>query len=239
MDAGKWALLENIFDELGIRPLVAVVPDNHDPELSVNAPDPVFWDKVRTWQAKGWNIAMHGYQHVFHAVSRQRLVLPFYERSEFAGLSLEEQSTKIRASWEIFEREGVSPTVWVAPAHCFDRLTLRALEAETPIRIVSDGIAVDQFYAEGFYWIPQQLWRLTEKPEGLWTVCIHPNTMSDAAIGEFHDSLTAQFSGRIISLADVELSCRPKSFRDHFLSICFWQRHRLNRMIEFARRCIT
>ena len=32
-DIEKWKLLEEIFDDFGIKPLVAVTPDNRDPGL--------------------------------------------------------------------------------------------------------------------------------------------------------------------------------------------------------------
>ena len=93
---------------------------------------------------------MHGYQHVMHS-TKAKLILPFYERSEFGGLPYEAQVVKIRESWALFVAEQVKPSVWIAPAHCFDRLTLKAIRNETPIRIVSDGIARDQYFEDGFF----------------------------------------------------------------------------------------
>lgn len=226
----KWRALEDLFAEFGIKPLVAVVPDNHDPELECSAfPDPNFWEMVHRWNDKGWTIAMHGYRHVMHE-TKAKLVLPFYQRSEFGGLPYEEQAEKIRRSWEIFVSRGIEPTVWVAPAHCFDLVTLEAIRNETPIRIVSDGIARDQFYAHGFYWIPQQLWGLTDKNSGLWTVCLHPNTMTDQHMAALRESLENGYAERIVALDAIALEQRKKSFIDHVESFRFWQRHRLNKV---------
>ena len=234
MDSRKWQMLEDLFDKLGIKPVVAVVPDNQDPELQYDRPNPKFWDKVRSWQAKGWTIAMHGYQHVMHHTT-SKLILPFYQRSEFAGLTYEEQATKIQRARRTFEAQGVEPTVWIAPAHCFDRLTLEAIRAETPIRIISDGIARNPYVEDGFFWIPQQLWGLTEKHDGLWTVCLHPNTMSDPQIAMLRKSLADSFLGRVVSLNDVELEKRSKSVLDHLEAFFFWQRHRQNKMLNRAK----
>lgn len=228
MDAAKWRAVEELLDARGIRPLVAVVPDNRDPVLKVDAPDPRFWELVRHWQSKGWTIAMHGYQHQFHNVDRNRLLLPFYDRSEFAGLPYEAQAGKIRASWRMFKDAGVEPTAWIAPAHCFDRLTLDALRAETPIRIVSDGLARTQFFELGFYWLPQQLWSVVPKDSGLWTICLHPNTMTAAQIDDLERSLgTSAIASRLICVHDVELKKRRRSLADRAYSVWFWQRKRL------------
>ncbi len=234
MDRHKWQLVEDMFDALAIKPLVAVVPNSHDPELRYAVPDPMFWDRVRAWQSKGWAIAMHGYQHVMHP-TKSKLVLPFYERSEFAGLPYEQQAEKIRLAWKIFATQGVVPTVWIAPAHCFDWITLEAIKAETPIRIVSDGIARYQYYEAGFYWIPQQLWSLSEKSDGLWTVCLHPNTMTEQQLITLRKNMEGRFAGMITSLSKVVLSERQKSLRDRLDDFYFWQRHRMHKAIGKVR----
>ena len=231
MDWRKWQMLEDIFDPIGIKPLVAVVPENHDPELQYTDPDPMFWSTVRLWQAKGWTIAMHGYRHVMHHSSRKQIV-PFHNRSEFVGLDYEEQAERIRLSWSVFVSQGVEPTVWVAPAHSFDWWTLKAIKAETPICIVSDGIARNQYFEGGFYWIPQQLWSLTKKNDGLWTVCLHPNTMTAEQVADLRQSIEGPFAGRIVALNDVVLERRRKSPADRITELYFWQRHRMHRAMR-------
>jgi hypothetical protein len=226
MDHQKWIRIESLLDQLGVRPIVAVVPDNQDPTLKIMQKDPMFWNRVRNWQAKGWTIAMHGYQHLFHPVDRKKLILPFYDRSEFAGLSLGEQSDRLNSSWKLFQSEGVSPTVWVAPAHCFDHNTLLALKAETPIQIISDGIALNQFYYAGFQWLPQQLWSFVDKPFGLWTICLHPNTMSNDDILKFEKLLSSKaILNRVISADNITIRNRRKGILDHGYAFWFWNRN--------------
>lgn len=225
MDYELWSRLELIFDRLNIHPVVAVVPDNHDPVLQVDAPDPEFWDRVRAWQAKGWTIAMHGYQHRYHHIDRRKLILPYYDHSEFAGLSLKEQSEKIRASWDIFRREDVTPDVWIAPAHCFDAVTLEALRNETPIRIISDGIARNCFEAFEFFWVPQQLWSLAPRTSGIWTLCLHPNGMSHEQIDNLGKQLSLKYyRERTVSMADVKRIRRRLSISDQLYARVFWGR---------------
>jgi predicted deacetylase len=229
MDRTKWQRLEEMLDRFGIKPIVAVVPDNRDAELRCDPPDFAFWQRVRDWQAKGWTIAMHGYQHRLRPVSG-RLGVPLHNRSEFGGLPAQEQAEKIRRSWQLFALEGVSPTVWIAPAHAFDAATLNAIRAETPIRVISDGIARQVYYDAGFYWIPQQLWSLKERRSGVWTVCLHPNTMDGLRFAALDEALGGRFAGRVVSLQDIALRQRRKSMMDGIDGFLFWQRQRLSRL---------
>ena len=237
MDHDRWLELEAVLDKHGIRPLVAVVPNNRDPVLQIDPSDAGFWERVHRWQAKGWTIAMHGYEHVFHEIDRQKLILPFYDRSEFAALNLAQQSAKIRASWQIFQAQGISPTVWIAPAHCFDSTTLLALKAETPIRIVSDGIACDQYFEDDFHWLPQQLWSFSNKSSGLWTVCLHPNSMNIRGIEEFNELLGDEaVRSRIVSVSDIKLQARKRSWRDKAYAFWFWRRGHVYKWAGAVRR---
>jgi predicted deacetylase len=223
MDRRRWSLVEGVLDRHGVKPIVAVIPANHDRSLMFEARDATFWDKVRGWARKDWSVAMHGYTHIMHP-TQSKLVLPFYQRSEFAGLELEAQADKVRAAWTLFLAQGVEPRIWVAPAHCFDLLTLQALRRETSIRVISDGIAWNTYFEHDFHWIPQQMWYLAERRSGLWTVCLHPNTMNDAAIGALDTALGGTYRGRLTSFAQVEMRKRKKSALDRLFSIYFWWR---------------
>jgi len=225
MDRGRWDLVEQVLDKHGVMPIVAVIPDNHDRSLMLAGRDVTFWDKVRGWVRKDWSVAMHGYTHVMHP-TEAKLVLPFYKRSEFAGLELEAQAGKIRAAWTLFLAQGIEPKIWVAPAHCFDLLTLLALRRETSIRVISDGIAWETYFEHDFHWIPQQMWGLAERASGLWTVCLHPNTMTDAAIHALDKALGGSFHDRLTCFNDVQLSKRNKSALGRLYSIYFWWRWR-------------
>ena len=224
MDREKWNLIEEICDEFNIKPIVAVVPDNKDPKLKYDDYDESFWDTVRNWQAKGWAIAMHGYTHVMLATDTP-LLLPYYKRSEFAGLSYEEQAEKIRSSWNIFKENEIKLKIWVAPAHCFDHITLKALKNETTIRVISDGIAWDLYYEWDFFWIPQQLWELKERSSGLWSVCMHPNLETIESLLNLRKNFN-EFHERIISFEDVDLKPQGKSFLGSLYHRYFWFRRR-------------
>jgi predicted deacetylase len=220
MRRDSWSRVEAVLDAHHVQPIVAVIPDNRDPTLGFDPPEADFWQRVRSWASKGWTVGMHGYTHLMHGTQRAPM-LPFYRRSEFAGLSLGEQADKIRASWQLFVANGIEPRVWVAPAHSFGALTLQALQRETPIRVISDGVAWDTYQEHGFHWIPQQLWSLAERPSGLWTVCLHPNTMDDASVTAL-DRALAKFRSRITCVREVVLHSRAKSTLGRVYHAYFW-----------------
>jgi hypothetical protein len=131
-----WAEIESVLVEHRLQPILAVVPDNCDPELQVDAPADDFWERVRAWQDRGWTIAMHGYQHRY--VSWTAGLASAWKRSEFAGLSAEVQREKLRRGMEIFERERITSRVWIGPSNTFDATTVTLLP-EVGINIISAG----------------------------------------------------------------------------------------------------
>lgn len=176
MDRKKWDAIEKILDEHDIKPIVAVIPNNEDPEIKIDEYDDAFWNKINNWQDKGWHIAMHGYNHFY--VSRESGLIPINKQSEFAGIHVETQREKIRAGGRILNDKKIKPQIWVAPSHTFDENTLKVLKEETGIMVISDGLAFYPYSEKGFFWLPQQLWRLKKKFFGIWTVCFHPNVMN-------------------------------------------------------------
>jgi predicted deacetylase len=167
-----WRKLETVMMEENVRPILSVIPDNQDSTLNEAEPNEHFWDHVRSWQARGWTIGLHGYQHRY--VNKESGIIGLNSYSEFAGLSFEEQHSKLKKGLDIFAREGVRAEVWVAPAHSFDMNTVRAL-AKLGVRTISDGMSLYPYRdSQGVLWLPQQLWRFRTAPFGVWTICIHP-----------------------------------------------------------------
>jgi len=182
MNWKKWERVFSILDTYNVKPIVAVVPNNEDEGLKVDTYNNNFWNEVMQWKMKGYHIAMHGYNHVY--ISKHKGLVPFNSRSEFAGLPKAVQNEKILKSWEIFISNKIYPKIWVAPAHSFDNITLSVIKDLTDIKIVSDGLSIFPFEKNGFLWLPQQLWEPKKKHRGLWTICLHPNTMSDMDFSE-------------------------------------------------------
>ena len=240
LNPAKWNLIEKIFDEHNIYPIVAVTPDNKDEELMYHSMDSNFWEKVRKWDKKGWNIAMHGYQHLYHPSNKKDSIVPFYNRSEFTGLSLEIQREKIRSSLALFYRNNIEPKIWIAPSHSFDKNTLKALEAETDIKIVSDGIAIYPYRYEGMNYIPQQLWDIKLKSIGIWTICLHPDTMTMDQITDLQEKLKdTRISNNLILINDVVFQSDQKNLINFFYKLYFLFRFRISRYFSLLKDIVT
>jgi len=189
-----WHSLRALIAEFGLQPILAVVPDNRDPTLAHSPPDPEFWNHIFALESAGATIGLHGCSHLCE--SRRRSLLGLHRASEFAGVKAETQRAWIRDGLCILRGHGLNPRIFVAPRHGFDAKTLQALRAEG-IPLLCDGFARTLFLRGGVTWIPQQLWGPVDKPNGLWTICIHPNTASYEEIERLRAFLrarSAQFS---------------------------------------------
>jgi predicted deacetylase len=195
-----WLEIEAAMVERGIKPIIAVVPDNKDRTLCIDPPAADFWDHVRQCQERGWTIAMHGYQHIYE--TKDAGIVGRRKKSEFAGLPADIQDAKLRKGIEILSRENIHPTVWIAPGHTFDRTTVSLL-AKRGIDIISDGFYRYPYRENaGTFWIPQQLWDFQPAPAGVWTICFHVNGWKDSDMQNFRKNLD-RYADNIASLDDV------------------------------------
>ncbi len=222
MNWATWNAIEEILVTEGLKPLLAVVPDNQDPKLRCDSPNPHFWERVREWQARGWTIGLHGYQHLY--LSSDAGIIGLNGRSEFAGISFEEQERKLKTAVEIFRREGVEPRVWVAPAHSFDERTVAILSSAS-VRVVSDGFFLfPHVDSRGVVWIPQQLWRFRPLPLGVWTVCLHHNSWNRGGLDAFRASVK-KYGPAVASVDEIIASYgrrRPSWYDVLFASAYLW-----------------
>lgn len=211
MNWSIWQQVEQTLCAHGVRPMLAVVPDNKDPDLQVEPPRPDFWEWLREKYGQGWTIGVHGYQHLYE--TEDAGLLGVNARSEFAGLPLERQHEKIAKALAIFHQQGIRLQVFVAPAHSFDRSTLVALQ-NNGIGVISDG-----FFLKPVRWlemvsIPQQMWQFRAMPFGVWTICCHHNRFSERDLQRFARDV-ARFASAIISVEDaIRLADRARSTGD-------------------------
>ena len=199
LDRGRWQRFLPLIERYSLRPILAVVPDNQDPELQRGPADPGFWAEMRELEAAGAAIGIHGFQHV--CMAKGRSLIPLYRTSEFAGATREAQKEWIRAGLAILRGRGLNPRIWVAPRHGFDRVTLQVLREEG-IGLVSDGFAGRSFRHHGVTWIPQQIWAPVAKKSGLWTICLHSNSTDDGVVAQLEDFL-ARFGSQFTSVDRV------------------------------------
>lgn len=215
-----WRDVEAILVEAGVKPLLAVVPDNCDSTLNVHSPVADFWDRVRDWQCIGWSIGLHGFQHRY--VTKAAGIIGRNKYSEFAGLSRSAQKHKLVRALEIFRRESVRPDAWVAPGHSFDDLTVDIL-AELGVKVISDGYSLFPYVCRrGVQWIPQQLGQFRSVPFGTWTVCLHINSWTAGNVAAFRNDLY-QYRSTIVSLSELQEQYRdrPQGFSDYMFFSSF------------------
>lgn len=228
MDTKKWQRMEDILDAHGVRPMVGVIPDNNDPKQMINSADNGFWSKCKTWERKGWEIALHGYDHCFISDKGMSGLNPLWARSEFAGVSLEKQKEKIRKGVAKLRTNGIEPKIFFAPAHTYDDNTLQALREESNIRIISDTIATKPYRKGDFVFIPQLGGHCVEiKIPGTYTFCLHPSTMTETNFETIEFFLQAH-KDEMLGFDELELSnLKGKNLLSRLLSWVYFTRRRL------------
>ena len=224
MDAMKWQRVEDILDNYGVKPLIGIIPANADSETIINQEDLLFWEKVHQWIGKGWEIALHGYDHV--CITQDGGINPVHHRSEFAGLGYEEQAKKISDGFDVLKKYGIEPCYFFAPSHTFDENTLRAIKDYTPIRKISDLIATKPYKKGVFTIVPCQMGKLREIPiPGYWCACYHPNMMKDIEF-EALETFLKVHQRDFISFGELPEAGR-KTIIDRLLSFAYYTFRRI------------
>jgi predicted deacetylase len=210
-------MIEQLFDEYNIRPLVGVIPSCEDPKMMRFETDVNFWDKVRKWQEKKWVIAIHGCNHVY--TSQDGGINPVQKKSEFAGVPLKIQREKISKAVRIFNEKDINATVFFSPSHTFDNYTLLALYEESSIRIISDTFANRSYHKKNFTFVPVQSGKPRSLPFSESTICLHPNDMSEDNVDELKRFIVSNINN--IRCYPEKKSKRKKGFFDWILNTCY------------------
>ena len=68
----NWKMMnkvKNLFNKYNLKPIIGVIPNNEDIELkSYPECNFKFWDEIKNLQNQGWEIAMHGYRHLYSQI---------------------------------------------------------------------------------------------------------------------------------------------------------------------------
>lgn len=215
MNWDNFNVLEKIFLNYNIKPIIGVIPDNRDHKLNWGTVDENFWESIKKLEKKGWIVAQHGYQHYYENCNGG--IVKINKKSEFAGLSFDEQYRKIKQGQEIFLKNlGHISRWWMAPAHSFDAVTCQVLR-ELGFKNVTDGIGIYPFLAYGLFWLPQQLWRPRRKLFGVWTICLHPNTILLEEVSQLE-----KFIHKNLSACSNEIPFTPRNSFINFWFRIFW-----------------
>lgn len=175
----KFSLLEKKMNSLNIKPIVGVVPNNKDKKLDLEDSNIDFWGNIKTWFDNDWTIAQHGYTHQYETTSSG--LLKINKRSEFSQLSFEKQLIKLEKGKKILENYAVWQPIFMAPAHSFDKNTIKALKS-LEFKYITDGYGFYPYRVDDLLLIPQLFSSSIHFGFGVYTICIHINTMPSEKI---------------------------------------------------------
>ena len=200
----NWELMErceNLFNENNIKPLLGIVPKNNDKQLLSFKKNKHFWDRVRSWKEKGWQIAMHGYSHTYDSDTYNKDYFGYGGKSEYFGHKYEDQLDKINKGLKIFDREKIKVTSFFAPNHTYDLNTFKALK-KSGIENVIDGYGIMPYSYIGLNFIPQLFYKELMLPFGIQTTQIHLNTWTEKDFLNF-EKFIKKNKNKIISFDQV------------------------------------
>lgn len=210
MDWKRFDEFKSILDEQGIKPLIGVVPDNKDPNLncSEGKGEEEFWKEMRILQEKGWILAMHGYQHIYS--TKKGGCFPLNDFSEFAGLPFEAQRDMLAKGKRILEAHQIETDIFMAPAHSYDKNTLRALK-ELGFQKITDGFGKSPYSWRGltFYPISFYLSGSLKQKKGCTTMVLHTNTLQDGDEERYRE----YFSRKSVEWISFEEYLKEKAVR--------------------------
>lgn len=207
MDHSKFERARTFFEAADVHPIIGVVPENLDPDLNIDAPDPNFWETMRGLREKGWHISQHGYRHQIH--TGEHGLLGISPRSEFAGRSLDVQRADLEAGQAILASEGIATDTFMAPFHSYDTETLTALKSLN-FTTLTDGYGLFPWTSKGLIFVPQLFEKSFNFGIGTYTMCLHLNNMSDQDIDALGEFVTVN-SSRIIDFDQASQGAWPSA----------------------------
>lgn len=196
----NWVLmekLEELFKKYSIKPVLGVIPDNQDNELLSYPKKEMFWQQVRLWKSMGWEIAMHGFTHVYDSKTNKKDYFEHGGNSEFFGHSLESQVSKIKNGLQKFNDEKISIRAFFAPNHTYDKNTFIALK-NSGINQVIDGYGLMPYMENEIKFIPQLFYKVFLLPFGIQCTQIHLNNWKQKDYENFENFIIKN-SNKIIT----------------------------------------
>lgn len=220
----NWHRMHDLLAKNDVKPIVAIIPNNEDKRLTQFESDDSFIPTMLDWISEGWTPALHGYNHVMDASGGG--INPVNQKSEFVGKPIEVQREKIRCGVAKLKQNGITPRLFVAPAHTFDDVTIQALKLESDIRIISDTVANDVYYKDGMYFIPRQSGRVRKLRFKTVTFCYHPNDLQESGFQALEEFIQAN-QDQFVSFDELQMDERKRSAYDWLLSTLYFAKRRL------------
>ena len=228
--------LEALFDEHSIKPVLGVIPNNKDKEFLAFSRNDNFWDQVRKWQDKGWEIVQHGYTHIYDKLCRKKSdYFNYGGGSEFFGHSLDTQQTRIKKGLEKFKKEQIKIRAFFAPNQTYDENTFIALK-NNGINEIIDGYGLMPYSEKNIKFIPQLFEKVVLLPFGIQSTKLHLHTWKENDYIKFENFIKKN-SDKIITynqaLAKINNNFFYKFLRFLTTNILRLKRFRLKKDSEF------
>ena len=165
--------LESLFDNHSIKPVLGVIPNNRDEDFLSFPRNDNFWDQVRKWQDKGWEIVQHGDTHIYDRLcSKKSDYFEYGGGSEFFGHPLNVQEKRIKNGLEKFKKEKINIRSFFAPNQTYDENTFIALK-NCGISEVIDGYGLMPYTEKNIKFIPQLFEKVVLLPFGIQSTKLH------------------------------------------------------------------
>lgn len=190
--------MRKLLESYGATAIIGVVPECRDESLNLEEEDPYFWNMISDLQKKGWTIAMHGCFHQY--VTNSNGMISNNKRSEFAGLSYDEQYEKLKYGKKKLQDHGIVTDVFMAPSHSYDKNTLLALK-NLGFKYITDGLTSKPYTFNDLTFIPCIESKI-KKCNRLSTVCYHTNMIMEQRYEETEELLKNNRAD-VISFSDA------------------------------------
>ena len=202
MDWERMKKLELLFDQYSIKPVLGVIPNNMDNEFLAFSRNDNFWDQVRKWQDKRWEIALHGYTHIYDKLcSKKSDYFNYGGGSEFFGHSLQIQETRIKKGLEKLKNERIKIRAFFAPNQTYDENTFIALK-NSGITEIIDGYGLMPYTENNIKFIPQLFEKVVLLPFGIQSTKIHLHSWKEVDYLNF-EKFIKKNSNKIITYDDA------------------------------------
>ena len=180
---------EKLFEELKVKPLVGIIPENKDPDLLRFPKNNNFWSRVSDWKKNVWEISMHGFNHVYDTNTKFKDFFNYGGASEFFGHDFEHQHKKIKLGLDKLKSEGQIVKSFFAPNHTYDLNTFLALK-DNGIKVIIDGYGLFPYFEKNLIFIPQLFYNETILlPFGFQSTQVHMNNWDDDYFNKFKEFL--------------------------------------------------
>ena len=218
MDKDSFEFIVSLAEECASSILICVIPDNKDLSLvKRNRPIKNFWTTLMTLESKGINIGLHGMHHVLH--KSKKSILNVSKQSEYTGLSYDIQKKLISQGLNALRSKGLNPNFFAAPAHGFDKTSLRVLK-ELNFKNISDGYYPETCINYDLNWIPLKTWNPKTKFIGDHnTICIHLNRNNIEKVRKGIYEIVHK--GHNISFNSIIKLSRKLRRRDHLINFLY------------------